>query len=169
MRARPKSLKSAEIIENLERRHLNKDELAELTKALVALRTKENQSELQKKLNDNLSQNPSQEPKTHAKTKVEGAKRGRPVTAEGQAKKEIAAKTGQSVRNVQRSTSAKVKQASEPAKRRRGVTSVDSSLREFDRYVSKIIDYVLELKRKLLSSSQNVLPPRPYQPMISPS
>ena len=93
--------------------------------------------------------NSSQKPKTHAKAKVEGAKRGRPMTAEGQQKKEIAAKTGQSLRNVQRITSEELKRTSELAKPRRAVAPGDTGLREFDRYVSKILDCVLELERKI--------------------
>ena len=100
---------SAEIVENLERRHLDKDDLEQLTKEYVDLRTKNIQSESRKELDDNLSHNSSQGPTTHAKTRVEGAKRGRPVTAEGKAKKEVAAKTGQSLRKVQRVTSEKPK------------------------------------------------------------
>ena len=102
-------LASAEIIENLERRHLDKDDLEQLTKEYVELRTNKIQSEPRKELDDNLSHNSSQGPTTHPKTKVEGAKRGRPVTAEGKAKKEVAAKTGQSLRKVQRITSEKPK------------------------------------------------------------
>ena len=102
-------LASAEIVENLERRHLHKDDLEQLTKEYVELRTKKFQSEPLEGLDDNLSHNSSQGPTTHAKTKVEGAKRGRPVTAKGKAKKEVAAKTGQSLRKVQRITSEKPK------------------------------------------------------------
>jgi hypothetical protein len=102
-------LASAEIVENLERRHLDKDERAQLTKMLVERRARAVPSEPREELCDKLSCNSSQEPKAHPKTKVEGTTRGRPVTAEGKAKKEVAAKTGQSVRNVQRVTSKKPK------------------------------------------------------------
>jgi ParB/RepB/Spo0J family partition protein len=103
----PEEFASAELVENLERRHLDKGQRDELTKKLVELRIKAMQSDPQKELDDSLSFNSFQEPKTHPKTKVEGAKRGRPVTAEARAKKEVAAQTGQSVRSVQRATSTK--------------------------------------------------------------
>lgn len=140
---------SAEIVENLTRRHLDKDHREKLAKAYLELRTAQRQDGSAKELNDDLSHNSSQKPKTHAKAKVEGAKRGRPMTAEGQAKKEIAAKTGQSLRNVQRITSEELKRTSELAKPRRAVAPGDTGLREFDRYVSKILDCVLELERKI--------------------
>jgi hypothetical protein len=107
---------SAELVENLERRHLDKDQRDEWTKKLVELRAKAMQGDPQKELDDSLSFNSSQEQKSHPKTKVEGAKRGRPVTAEATAKKAIAAQTGQSVRNVQRATSTKPKGEPTPRK-----------------------------------------------------
>jgi hypothetical protein len=110
------SINAAPLVENLERRHLNKPQRDEWTKRLVDLRAKAMQGDPQEELNDKLSLNSSEELKSHPKTKVEGAKRGRPVTAEARAKKEIAAQTGQSVRNVQRATSTKPK--GEPAPQR---------------------------------------------------
>jgi hypothetical protein len=62
-----------------------------------------------KELDDNLSRNSSPQRQGHPKAKVEGAKSGRPPTAEGQAKKEVAAKTGQTLRTTQRATSEKPK------------------------------------------------------------
>jgi hypothetical protein len=91
----------------LERRHLDKVQRDELTKQLVKLQAGEIKSEQQKGLGASLSDNSSQQGKGHAKTKVAGAKRGRPATAEGLAKKEVATKTRQSVRSVQRATSEK--------------------------------------------------------------
>jgi ParB-like chromosome segregation protein Spo0J len=107
----------AEIIENLERRHLDRAERDELTKKLYELRTAEEQACAGEELRDTLSRNSSDAPKAHARAKVEGAKRGRPVTAEGRARKEIAAQTGQSIRSVQRATSAKPKGKPTPNKK----------------------------------------------------
>jgi ParB/RepB/Spo0J family partition protein len=130
---------SAEIIENLERRHLDKDELAQLTRTLVELRTKAIKNEPGKELDDSSSHNSSQERKAHPKTKVEGAKHGRPATAEGQARKEVAAKTGQSVRTVQRATSKKPKQTPEPDKPPRSVTPKDEGLSEFTALIGRLL------------------------------
>ena len=137
-------LASAEIIENLERRHLDKDERAQLTRMLVERRAKAVQSEPREELCDKLSCNSSQEPKAHPKTKVEGARRGRPVTAEGNAKKEVAAKTGQSVRNVQRATSTKPKQTLEPARPRSAVASKDEA--QFD-FTARVLDLLRRIGR----------------------
>jgi ParB/RepB/Spo0J family partition protein len=105
----PQEIASAELVENLDRRHLDKEKRDELTKRFVKLTA----IETQKELDDNQSRNSSPQSKAHPKTKVEGAKRGRPPTPEGQAKKEVAAKTRQSVRAVQKATSNKPK--GEPA------------------------------------------------------
>jgi len=112
----PEELKSAEIIENLERRQYDSDQRRELEKEYVKLCAQQIRVDEQKKLEDNPTDNSSQTPsKTHPKTKVEGTKRGRPTTPEGQAKKEIARKTGQSERSVRRHTSDKPKSARESA------------------------------------------------------
>jgi hypothetical protein len=95
---------SAEIVENLTRRHLDKDQRDELTRAYVELRSAQEPSGSSKELHDNVSHNSSHTPTSHPKTKVEGAKPGRPPTARGQAKKEVANLTGQSVRTAQRAT-----------------------------------------------------------------
>jgi ParB-like chromosome segregation protein Spo0J len=113
----PEEFEIAEIVENLERRHLDKAQRDELTKKLVQLRSRAMQGDPVKELNDRLSRNSFKEPSTHPKTKIEGAKRGRPVTAEAKAKKEVAAQTGQSLRNVQRATSRKLEVAPTPKKK----------------------------------------------------
>src|SRR5436190_2150402 len=107
---------SAEIVENLTRRHLDKDQRDELTRAYVALRAEQKQNDPAKEFNDSSSPISCDAPNTHPKTNTEGRKRGRPPTPRGQSKKEVAAATGQSLRNVQRVTSAKPKSGSAPSK-----------------------------------------------------
>lgn len=133
----PQDFASAELVENLERRHLDKDQLAQLTNELYELRTKE--IEKQKELNDNLSRNSSPQSKGHAKAKVEGAKRGRPPTPEGQLKKELAATTGQSVRAVQKATSNKPKGDPAPKK------SADRD--QIGRHIQKITELLSDCDR----------------------
>jgi hypothetical protein len=94
----------AELVENLERLHLTKDQREEWTQKLVELRAKAERGAQGKQLNDRLSFNCFRGSKTRPKTKVDGATRGRPVTAEAKAKKEVAAQTRQSLRAVQRAT-----------------------------------------------------------------
>jgi hypothetical protein len=96
---------SAEIVENLARRHLDKDQRDELTRAYVELHGSP------KELNDNLSRNSSPALNTHPNVKVEGAKRGRPSTPGGQSKKKAAILLGRSLRTIQRATSTKPKGA----------------------------------------------------------
>jgi ParB/Sulfiredoxin domain len=138
---------SAEIVENLTRRHLDTDQRDELTRAYVALRSTQQQNGLNgswKELNDNVSHNSFQKPNTHPKVRVEGSKRGRPPTPASQSKKEAASLTGQSLRSVQRATSTKPK----------GATSVDRDSRRLDNK-SRIEHQIREIKRLLSSSVFN--------------
>ena len=140
----PGETASAEIVENLTRRHLNKHQCDELTRAYVELRSKERQDGSNgsaEELNDTMSRNSSRTASGHPHRKVAGAKRGRPPTASGQSKKEAAELVGTSVRNVQRATSKKPKQATELAKSRSTVAPKDDA-------VSKFTDIVLELIRR---------------------
>lgn len=104
-------LANAEFVENLERRNYTKEQREDLIKAYVDSRANRTKPE---ELNDSLSQNSSPTSKGHPKKKVEGAKRGRPPTPEGQAKKEAAEKTGISVRTVQRATGSGPKKSRDP-------------------------------------------------------
>jgi ParB/RepB/Spo0J family partition protein len=133
----PEELASAELIENLKRRHLDKDQRDDLTKELVRLRTRDNQKERQKELNDGPSPNSSLGRKTHPKRKV-GGSRGRPATAEGKAKKDVAAQTGQSLRSVQRASSDK-----KPAPKR---TSSSRDVARMDRHgrIGKLLKQIGE-------------------------
>jgi hypothetical protein len=100
----------AEVVENIKRRHLKKKQQDEMLKALVELRTKTPTKEFDDSVSRNSSGDaPPQEfdatAGAHPNAAVPGTKRGRPPTAEGKAKKKVAAETGRSLRSVQRATS----------------------------------------------------------------
>ncbi len=142
---------SMEITENLERRHLNKCQRDELTIALVELRISEAQNDPRNKLNDKVSSNSSQQPASHPKNKVEGSKRGRPITPEGKAKREAAEKTGQSLRTVQRATSEKPAGGRGPKNK----TSANRDIADLG-HMDQIAHYVLEIGKHLAACDRNV-------------
>jgi len=125
---------SAEIVENLTRRHLDKDQRDELTRAYVELRSAQELGSGSKELHDSVSHNSSSAPTSHPKTKVEGAKRGRPPTPGGQAKKDAARLTGRSLRSTQRATT-----TPRPGNRRSAVKPGNEKVSSFTTVVCELV------------------------------